>query len=63
MKISVAINAMKALMPRVVRIPKKRIGIAMPAVLKSTSNEKAGSGEIFRIRPRKKLNKGGCECK
>jgi hypothetical protein len=63
MKMSVAMNAMRELIPRVVRIPKKRRGITIPAVLKSTSNEKAGSGEIFRIRPRKKLNKGGWECK
>jgi hypothetical protein len=35
----------------------------MPAVLKRISQEIAGIGETFRIAPRKKLNKGGCECK
>jgi hypothetical protein len=63
MKMRVAINAMRELIPRVVRIPKKRRGITMPAVLKSSSNDKAGRGEIFRTRPRKRLKRGGCACR
>ena len=50
MKMTVAVNAMRELMPRVVRIPKKRRGMSNPAILKKTSNDRAGSGEILRIR-------------
>jgi hypothetical protein len=59
----VRMNAIRDLIPKVVRMSKKRRGIKTPAVLNSISNERDGRGETFNTRPRKRLKRGGCECR
>ena len=59
----VRMKARRDLNPKVIRMSKKSKGIKAPAVLKSISNDRDGRGETFNTRPRKRLKRGGCECR